>query len=289
MRLFLALGIILTPTFLWATTDGSDLAFYIGTFSTTTYAQLLLTDSAGRQTGQQGFQGPEIDNIPNSNYIVDATEDIDTGTSGVQRAEAGIGPVTAGQYSLTVLGMATTPFQLTVRAAHTDGSSSLTTFQGFIVQNSTREYVTNFDPASGGQLTVIKTVSFSTLREDLQTAFQLGQIGGRKFVDALDDLLAQGQKALKHQDDRDHHHDGDDDHSKREAVEKLREFIAQVDRAAKPKDDHDRKDDRDRDEKRFATSTAAQSLTTDAKTLLQQLEGSPEKDHDHHDRDNEGH
>ena len=125
---------------------------------------------------------------------------------------------------------------------------------------------------------VVKAILFQVLRRELQAAFQLGDIGGKKFVEELDGVLAQGEKALARTNhDHDKHSDAGDNDGKREAVAKLREFIERVESAARTKDDtgnihgHDRNDD----DRRFATATAAQSLTADADELIVQLGGKP--------------
>jgi hypothetical protein len=268
----------LIPTFSWAAL-WSDLSFNVDTFSTTTYVQPLLIDPSGMRTGLLGFGGSQVNEIPNSNYSVDATEDLDNGTPGIQGAEVGVGPIAPGQYTLIIWGGATTPYEVSIRASHTDQSLSIATSQGFAVQNSSREYTVNIDPAPGGQFTVVKTVNFQTLLQELQVAFEVGQIGDKKFVAGLEDLLAQGQKALERKDDGDHRHDRDDAHGKREAIEILRQFIDRIDSASKEKTDRDH----DRDGARFASSAAAQSLTSDAKTLIQKIGGKPEGDRDGHD------
>ncbi len=122
---------------------------------------------------------------------------------------------------------------------------------------------------------MIKVLSFPILRQELQAAFQLGDIGGKKFVDELDDVLAQGEKALARANrDPDKHGDASDNDGKREAVAKLREFVKQIDSAARVKPgDFGRGRDRDDGARRFATATAAQSLTADADELIVQLGG----------------
>jgi hypothetical protein len=308
MRIFLTLGIFLAPTICWAARDRSYLSFGGTTFSTSTYVRLLLINPQGQRTGFLGPAGPQVEEDPNAGYTVDNTEDKDTGTLGPAGVDIGVDEVPAGQqrpageYRLTFFAVATTSYEGHIRAVHFDGSLSTTTFQGFLVQNSSRTYAVDFDPAPGGKFAVAKVVSFDTLREDLQTASQLGRVGEAGFVGHLTKLLSEGQKALAGKDrDRDR-----DRENKKEAVEKLREFIRELKEAPPPsvietlreyaqdlgravlpgtEKKHQGKEDEEHEEgRRFVLPMALEALTGDAKALIQQLGGEPQ-DHDRRERD----
>jgi hypothetical protein len=158
---------------------------------------------------------------------------------------------------VTLFGAAATPYEMEIRVARTDVSWSTAIFHGFISPNTARQYGVNFNPAPGGILGVVKMVSFDTLRQDLQTTFQLGQIGEAPFVGQLDQFLANGQKALAKKDGG----------NKTEAVEQLRQFIDKINKAAKGPSPED-------EGKRFVNAPALNALSSDAKTLIVQLGGS---------------
>ncbi len=266
--------------------DLSDLSFHADTFSTSTYVQLLLSDPYGRQTSLQATQ------IPNSNYTLDSADDDETGTPATEVADVGVGPVSAGRYDLAAIGIATSAYEIEIRAAHADASTSNLLVQGFLQAGTTAAYTIDYDPTPGANFVVTKTLYFPILRQELQAAYQLGDIGGKKFVDELDDVLAQGEKALARMNrDHDKHNDAGDNDGKREAVAKLREFAKRIESAAKVKPgDHGHDRGRDDDERRFATATAAQSLTADADALIVQLGGKVSPGNNDHGgtRENEG-
>lgn len=269
--------------------DLSSLDITANTASTTAYVQLLITDPSGRQSGVQSAIGPNVQNIPGSSYFPESFDNEATGESGTQIIRFGMTPVAPGSYVVTLFGLADRSYSMDIGGNDSSGNQinlSATVFTGFLTAGSSQEFNLPLNLTPGAKNTITKTVTFSLLMQEVQAASLLDQIGDKKFVESLEDLLTRGQKALERKGkDADHHHDGDNDQGKREAVEILRQFISQVDSATKEKPDQDR----DRDDKQFATSSAAQSLTSDAKTLIQQLEGQPGKDHDHHDRDKEGH
>jgi len=274
--------------------DLSSLDITANTSSTSSYVQLLITDPTGRQTGLQFASGPNIQNIPGSSYFPESIDNEETGEAGTQIVRFGMNPVASGNYTIILIGLANRSYSMNIDGNDSNGNPTnftSTVFTGYLGAGTSQQFVLPFNSAPGAANKITKTVTFDLLRQEVHTAFLLSEIGDKKFAEELEDLLAQGQKALdrKDRDDRDHHHDGDDGHGKQKAIDALRQFISQVDQAAKEKSNQDHDRDHDRDHKRFATSTAAQSLTSDAKTLIQQLEGQPGKDHDHHGQDNEGH
>ena len=264
-------------------------------------AHLYITDSQGRKSGYSAAnitdsfdstQDIVLGKIPHTNV---GRESIDSDTSeerGIENESVDLFPASAGAYSMVVFSTVSysVRFYWSIAAQDSNGLSEglPSDGQSFLLPGTTATFTLNYDPTPGKIPTVAKTLSFPILRHELQAAFQLGDIGGKKFVDELDDVLAQGEKALARANrDHDKHDDSD---GKREALAKLREFVKRVNGAARINHGdvgHDR--DRDDNDRHFATATAAQSLTSDANTLIAQLGGKPRGDGDDHDRNRERH
>ncbi len=291
----------------------------------------LLIDSQGRRTGYNPVDtsAPPFAEIPGSSaggerIDSDVSEELGTdiviiAVSATPTGRYAIQPVPAGNYSLIIFSTVSYGVaysfgaDITDSSGHDESSGNITT-QGFLSPGMTATYTINYNPAPGSAVTVIKTVTFAILRQELQAAFQLGQIGDAKFVKHLDKILAEGEKALapKPEEKREagkaqEHKQGREKPNKKKAIEKLKEFIHQLEEAARtePQKKHGdgqfKKDDRgdhDRDHEhkpeRFVTVIALKSLTDDARTLITQLGGKPEGDHndrgqDHGDHDNKNH
>jgi hypothetical protein len=261
--------------------DLSSLNIVANTASTSAYVQLLITDPMGRQTGIPTVGSPNIQNIPGSSYFPESFGNEETGEAGTEIVRFGINPVIPGSYTIVLIGLAKHSYSMSMEGNDSSGNSAnypATAFTGYLDVGTSQQFVLPINTTPGASISITKTVTFDALSQELEVAFQLNEIGGKRFVDGLADLLTQAQKALGHKDgdDRDHHHDGDDQRGNGTAVEKLREFITRIDRAAKDKPDGDQ----DRDDKRFASSTAAQSLISDAKTLIKPLGDRSDRDHD---------
>lgn len=258
----------------------SNFDFWANTFSTTTHVHTLLVDPFGRRTGctvDDCFR-----EIPGGNSGVESVDNDRTGEQGIESDHVFLRPVIPGTYTVVLFALATTRYSLFSGArdsAGKDAAPSPVDLEGFLTAGTTRQYVLFYDPAPGAPKSIIKTVSFQTLRQDLQTAFQLGQIGDAKFVAKLDKTLAKGEKALAKKKE-----------NRKEAVEKLRKFVRRLEKAAKKEPDEDDEDDEeDRKEgkkmKRFVTPEALGALAGDARILIAQLrvELREEKDKDDED------
>ncbi len=279
----LTLLLLVVPTLAIAA-DRSSFYFSLSDLSTHTAVHFFVTDPLERQTGRL-VTGTLVEQIPDSSYGIEGVDPEESGFGG-ETSTFHMRPTAAGTYTVTVLGEATTSYLLTLLAENQAGQhvdAATLDIRGFIVAGSTRQYQLQFDPTSNASIRATKTVSFPSLRQDLQTAFQLGQIGDAKFVAKLNKILAKGEKALTKK-------GGKDRENKKEAVEKLRQFIQKLEKAFKgEKDDtHDEDDDKDHDNehgekdreksaKRFVSELAFKSLKGDAETLIVTLGGKPGK------------
>lgn len=276
--------------------DLSSLDITAHTFNTKTGVQLLITDPLGRQTGFRSINGQNIQDIPKSNYFIESIDNDVTIERGNEVVIFGQDMPSIGTYTITVLGLASSKYNLSLKAADLMGhpiALGYDTFQNYISTGASQQYNLQYDPTPGAPAPVItKTVTFDVLRQELQTAFQLKQTGDDKFVAKLDKILKQGQLAINHKKDNERE-------NKKEAVEKLREFIARLEKAARQETDEDDdrgdrsksaksekyEDKRRHETKRFVTAEALKILKSDAEILIKVLGGNPEKDrHEKNDK-----
>ena len=267
--------------------DWSTLNIVATTYSTTTYVQLLVSDPSGRQTGFLASSGTRVQTIPGSSYFTESVDNDETGEAGNQVARFGVGPVSSGTYIVELNGLANTTYVLSLDASDISGGAlnvSPASFTGYLQPSTTKQFTLSVDPTPGTKLVLTPVLTFASIKGDLHAAYLLGQIGNKHFVNELDDVLAQGEKALARMNrDHDKHNDAGDNDGKREAVAKLREFVKRIESAAKVKPgDVGRGRDRDDDDRHFATAMAAQSLTADADALIVQLGGKISRGRDDH-------
>jgi hypothetical protein len=275
----------LLPLILFAVNSyGQGLSFDLTTFSSSTYARLLMTDSLGRRAGTStpGNEDQFLE-IPESSAGLERIDPEENGW-GQEGYQLYINNAASGVYTLSVLGIATTGYLLAIHATATNGTLNpgATEYAGFITRGATRIYQLTYSPVPGSPVTVKSDVSFASLRQSLQAAFQAGQVGDAKFVAKLDKILAEGERTLSRKGGKDEH-----DNGKEEAVEKLREFIKELEKAAaddedkhgKPGHEHGKKD------KRFVSPHALSSLRADAQVLIEQLQPRHHHDDEQHDHD----
>jgi hypothetical protein len=314
----LLIGVLVSSSF---GRDESDISFSAGTFdsagafSDQTGVHFIVTDPMGRRMGNDGTLANEapLREIPGSGYGVDSMGDEEIGTGGPESVNAGIRPVMVGTYTITLYGLATIKFYLDVGTMDTLGNyhpNRLPIIKGFITAGTTAQYVIVFDPAPGkGVLQLVKRVTFESLRQDIQTAFQLGQLGDDKFVNSLIRMVNLAEKLADMCDKRKIRKK---DKVCRPAIAVLKMFIKRLEAAnrrcdgKKPQlcdedkdwDDFDkehRKDhdfdgffrEWDRDEwhkhkkqcKRFVGDEALKIITEDVQWLIKSMGGEIDKDH----------
>ncbi len=281
---------ILPLILLAVNSHGQGLSFDLTTFSSSTYARLLVTDSLGRRAGTTtpGNEDQFLE-IPGSSAGLERIDPEENGW-GQEGYQLYINNAASGVYTLSVLGISTTGYLLTIHATATNGTLNpgATEYVGFIAQGATRIYQLTYSPTSGAPVAVKSAVSFASLRQSLQAAFQADQIGDAKFVAKLDKILAEGEKALSRRGGKDKHDGG-----KEEAVAKLREFIKELEKAADSGDKHGNlRHEHGKDGKRFISAQALSSLRADAQALIDQLEPhhhhDDDKHHDHDEHDDHG-
>ena len=184
---------------------GEDLS-RLGGYAATNHSEeigihFIVTDSLGRRLGNNGTRAKEdpLREIPGSGYGIESIGDDETGNPGPESIHYGISPVSAGTYTITLYGLATTQFNLYIGGEDISGKSQPNeqSLDGFIAAGTTAQYVLSYDPSPGKGITqFVKQVSFSTLRQDLQTFSTLGLIGDDKFVGSLTRMISSGERQI---------------------------------------------------------------------------------------------
>jgi len=237
----------------------SNLTFMLSTNSSEVNIRSYVTDPEGVKAGylEDGTRTATKLGIGFGGERVDDDED---GSPGTETMFNYINPVKLGTYTMTMFGVADSPYELVVEHEFgaTDKPKQLLS-RGVLAAGQTRTYEVEVADLEHPPL-VAKTVSFQTLRQDLQTAAKMSQVGGDKFVAKLDKILAQGEKSSS-ANDASEARKGDS------AVERLRQFVDKLEKAAAGKPDESMGK-----VKRVVTADALAALGGDAKTLIAKLE-----------------
>lgn len=259
-------GLLLIPTFTEAgvfITAGTDRSSH-------SYVQFYIQDSEGRRTGQPPT-GLQVAEIPGTrgHYGSDAVGDKRTGISGPQTIEFHTSSFPDGQFQLILVPKADTAYWLRFDIENDNDSVVENSFSGYAVAGATVGFVFEHHPAASSPTAVSKIVMPSGLRQSIQVALQVGQLGDAGFVARLDKLLSKVQGEI-------------DKGQKKQAADRLDQFIHRLDSAFKKETDpNDGDDPEDKkhagDIKRFVTQTAHDSLSADARTLIIDLGEKPKR------------
>ncbi|MEW5884651.1 MAG: hypothetical protein AB1725_10565 [Armatimonadota bacterium] len=141
-------------------------------------------------------------------------------------------------------------------------------FTGFVRAGSPVTFEFEHQPAASSPTAPAKLVSFASLREDVQTALTLRQLGDEIFVASLLKTLAKAQEFA------------DAKNKAKQSADSLDIFIHRIDNAFKKEPDSDVGDDpQDKNAtpiiNRFATQRARDSLSEDARILIRGLGETP--------------
>ncbi|MFA6002678.1 MAG: hypothetical protein WC881_01275 [Elusimicrobiota bacterium] len=202
--LLLCLSLAGLNTSLYANDNLSDFGFSVNTFSTQPHAQLLVTDSQGRQTGIKS-DGARVEEIPGSGYSSDEGPDPLEGPGyGIKIAKFDLVPVPlgVGNYQIAVVGFADTSYELSLDAHDSNGTVSRLTgrhasLKGYILGGTSQQYGIQFDPAPGGVKSVSRIVTFTTLRDSIKSAAKLGQLGDDRFAASLTHMIGLAEKLVR--------------------------------------------------------------------------------------------
>jgi len=156
----------------------------------------MITDSLGRETGQNPFTSEDKGEIPDSGYSIESLGELKEGGdsategdvfSGPESTSFEMGPVQAvGVYNVRIYGIRDTKYALEILITDRDNKSRLLKFESYLSSGAINSLDVNIDPTPGVPAPVItKTVTFDTLRNDVAVARQLNQLGDDKFARSL--------------------------------------------------------------------------------------------------------
>ncbi|MBI2788694.1 MAG: hypothetical protein HYX59_08435 [Elusimicrobia bacterium] len=271
MRFAWILALALLPQAAAASSGDGGVFIIAGTgVSTRAYVQFYLENDIGQRTGQLP-DGQRVAEIPGTAdcYGVSSTANDATGERGSENVEFQLSPFPAGHYKLVLLPLATTAYFLNMTTRNDNMRRARSNFEGYAVAGATVAYSFDFAPTSSSPTVVTKSVTLVGLRQSVQAAFQIGQLGDGGFVSRLDKILAKAQSDI-------------DSGKNKQAADRFDEFIHRLDSAFKKEPDPDGNDDASDKKnassmKRFVSKTALASLSADARTLIIGLGEQPKK------------
>ncbi len=308
--------------------QANDMSYFdisAGTGDTPTKVQFIVTDSLGRKTGFKSYVRDEdgdigvrpYKEIPHSGYLMEATGSLDPSLvpDEPESASFGIDTLIRDTYTVTVVGFGDTKYFLDMTLSNAAGKISPILNSGYITAGTTQQYSIYLDPTSGAPAPVIiKIVTFDTLRQDLQVAQKLNQLGDDKFAASLAKNIDLAEK-LSGVCNKRKVHDKNDAHDREEcrpAIAVLDLFIKRLEAANRKCDSKDPKacdeendwadfakahrKDHDYDDffkawnkdgwqkdrkaaKRFVTDEALKIIREDAQWLIKSLGGEADKAH----------
>ncbi|MEK7390450.1 MAG: hypothetical protein AAB036_12230 [Elusimicrobiota bacterium] len=254
-------SIFMVPSWVFAgiyITAGTDV-------STRSYVQFYIQDEFGRQTGQPPT-GPEVAEIPETGgyYGTDSIFREDTGESGPESVILQTDSFPAGRFKLVLLPEITTSYWLRVSIVNDNGTKNRQKYFGYATIASPITFEFNHYPSSAAPTPITKIVSIEGLRQSVVAALKLGQLSDPTFASRLDKMLAKAQAEAA-------------SGKTKQAANRLEQFVRRLDSAfrktADPDDGDDEGDKKSAGSmKRFVTKTALDSLSADAKTLIDGLE-----------------
>lgn len=238
--------------------------------SSHSYVQFYIQDSAGRRTGKLP-KGPQVAEIPGTrgHYGTDAVGNKRTGESGPETVEFHTSTFPDGLFEFVLVPQADTAYWLRFDIVNDNDSVVENSFSGYAVAGATVGFVFEHHPTASSPTAVSKIVIPGGLRQSIQVALQVGQLGDAGFVARLDKLLSKVQGEI-------------DKGQKKQAADRLDQFIHRLDSAFKKGPDPDDGDDpQDKKNaagmKRFVTQIAWDSLSGDARTLIIGLGEKPKR------------
>ncbi len=192
--------------------DNSKLVINVGSGNNPANIQFVIRDSYNRKTGFKAFVYDEdgdksivsFKEIPYSSYFSDSYGILDPKNneligSGPETLSGEIRHVLKGYYTIVLTGFSNTTYFLEIHLYDLYGNritnSLKNTYHFFISSGSYQELNLFLDPTPGAPPPVLtKVVTFKTLKEDIEVAYKLNQIGDEKFKDSLIRMLNIAEK-----------------------------------------------------------------------------------------------
>jgi len=205
MKLYMLLIIFLFPI-----TSFSQDTLHFNVFARTggdmgkIYMHFIVIDPLGRRTGyfpENGvYPGPlavaNLNEMPNSSYSTECISDEETGESGTgESIQFYSQPIVVGTYTITFFTFTDTNYTLRFDLFKSYDNLVPVETEGYISSGTTFNYTVFIDPTPGAPApTITKVVTFQTLRDDLNVAYKLNQIGDDKFVKSLLSMINISEK-----------------------------------------------------------------------------------------------
>lgn len=241
-----------------------------GNISTRAYVHFIIENDVGQRTGQL-LDGTRVSEIPGTSgvYGTEIQDDHRPGVRGIETVHFETSGFPAGHYKLKLLPTATSSYWMRFSIRNDNFSDLELKSRGFALVGATITYVFDFAPTASSPTPAAKILVPGGLRQSVQVALQIGQLGDATFVARLDKLLAKAQGEI-------------DKGQKKQGADRFDEFIHRLDSAFKKEpdpDDGDGPEDRKNaaEMKRFVTKTALESLSADARTLIIDLGEKPKR------------
>lgn len=150
-------------------------------------AELFLTDPLGRRTGKDPITGATFSEVPHASYFADAIGD-PTG----ERSPTGHVAKTVylpepldGDYTVQVIGVALGSYILTTSLVNNDGVLHETKVTGITDTNASSSFEISFSATVTEPPSLIKEVSFGSIKQDIEIAFKLGIIDNQGVANSL--------------------------------------------------------------------------------------------------------
>jgi len=150
-----------------------------GAFSIANNVYLVLVDPLSREIGYNPFTKEWKEDIPEAGIGSDSVPDLESGSP--EPAEFGVDIISnnipVGEYKIKIYGLKDVKYFL---------EGPFPYYVGYISSETTSVVSFNYDPTPGAPPPVLtKVVTFKTLKEDIEVAYKLNQIGDDKFIRSL--------------------------------------------------------------------------------------------------------
>ncbi|GEM_PF-2027075 len=243
-----------------------------------TKVQFIMIDSQDRKTGfksiyvfESGDTGVKsYHEIPNSAYSVEQICSLDPNDP-CEPESAVLNffpPVLKDTYTLQFIGFDDCKYSGGMYLGYRDGSTSNSiTFRAYISSGAIQEYHLSIDPAPGAPPPVLKKeVTFRLLKEDIEVAYKLGHLGGKKFKDELIKIIDRAEKLLLKCEKKEKNKDKCG--NRKAAINQLKSLIKRMEQALKKGEK--KKEDKG---KKFIVEEAFKIIKGDAETMIDDLGG----------------
>ncbi|MGC8729309.1 MAG: hypothetical protein ACP5SD_08605 [Elusimicrobiales bacterium] len=178
--------------------DLSYFTIHAGSGDDFTKVHFIVSDSSGRKTGFKSFyygEGGYRDvnafvEIPHSNYFVESIGSLDPSVVSNEPESAVFGmesPIVKDTYTIQFIGFDNVKYSAEMYLKDINGKPGESIiYEAYITSGTTQQYSIYLDPTPGAPPPVLtKLVTFQTLRDDIDVAYKLNQIGDDKFIRSL--------------------------------------------------------------------------------------------------------